>query len=488
MPTGPRAMFREGNASGGGPGPRSLIDRVGPMRNGHPPYVKDEIQARIDNITGAPGPDMPVMLPPGGFPMNGMPPVDMNAMAGMTNPLMLQEMMMSQMALMSQMAGAMGLLNPAMMGGGFPMQQQGVGGEVHGFNAGMNGGSQMGTADPSHRGRGRGRGTPAGRGMGRGRGGQPSSNHHQSQASEISSAADQAPASKPKSTAPAVVAPAPIHATPSVTATSSAGAAATTTTTQPSTRTGFVAPDRPQSPTLCKFGLKCTNPLCRWSHPSPVATPESGVVLSNEACENGKNCKDKDCIKAHVSPAVLNPSGNFYSAQKTSGPFADLLTNHTAVEHHKPAHYAPPSTHAPHPSQSQIPCRFGTACTRPNCMFIHPTRSSGQPCRFGTACTRANCQFQHPEGRVLPSSFHRGLSTSGPIVNVSTPETGSMGGPSPHRSVTFNKGGTSAAEWERKVKEMEEKKSKAEAAVAQAKAQAASGKKDDGSQSVSIAA
>ena len=46
------------------------------------------------------------------FPMNGMPPMDMNAMAaGMTNPLVLQEMMMNQMALMSQMAGALGMMN-----------------------------------------------------------------------------------------------------------------------------------------------------------------------------------------------------------------------------------------------------------------------------------------------------------------------------------------------------------------------------------------
>ncbi len=71
----------------------------------------------------------------------------------------------------------------------------------------------------------------------------------------------------------------------------------------------YAVPERPQSPTLCKFGLKCTNPHCRYSHPSPVATPESGIVLSNDPCEKGKDCKDKDCIKAHVSPAVLNPNG-----------------------------------------------------------------------------------------------------------------------------------------------------------------------------------
>lgn len=70
-------------------------------------------------------------------------------------------------------------------------------------------------------------------------------------------------------------------------------------------RPGFTPPERPQSPSLCKFGLKCTNALCRYSHPSPVATPESGMVLSKEFCENGVKCSDKDCIKGHVSPAAV---------------------------------------------------------------------------------------------------------------------------------------------------------------------------------------
>lgn len=91
---------------------------------------------------------------------------------------------------------------------------------------------------------------------------------------------------------------------------------------------------------------------------------------------------------------------------------------------------------------------------------------------------------------MLPSTFHRGLSMNAPIVNVPTPETGSMGAPSPHKSITFNKaaGGDSAAELEKKLKEMEEKKSQAEKAVAQAEAAAAAGKKDDTSKPVAISA
>ena len=162
---------------------------------------------------------------------------------------------------------------------------------------GMNGGMGQGGADGAGRGRGRGRGGPI-RGAGRGRGGHSGQHTTESQSEGAPTPTPSAPVSHPAApiqaskSAPAVVAPTPI--TPS--------------TSTGSTRAGFVAPERPQSPTLCKFGLKCTNPVCRYSHPSPVATAESGVVLSNDPCEKGKNCKDKDCVKGHVSPAVLNPN------------------------------------------------------------------------------------------------------------------------------------------------------------------------------------
>ncbi|KAL4248294.1 hypothetical protein ABKN59_006681 [Abortiporus biennis] len=457
VPTGPRAMFRgEGGSSGTGGGSRSLLERVGgTARNGgpHQPFVKDDIQARIDNITNAngPTPEMAMMMagnPPPGFPMG----MDMNAMAaGITNPLMLQEMMMNQMALMTQMAGAMGILNPAMMGapppGGFPMVPPGVqpGGDMSQFG-GM-GGHQDG------RGRGRGRGGSIGRGgAGRGR---PSNGHQQSLAATQPEAngsvlTSNEPAPSP---APTVVAPTP---QPAVSTPLTASAPAF----QPA-KPSFVAPERPQSPTLCKFGLKCTNPLCRYSHPSPVATAESGVVLSNDPCEAGKNCKDKDCIKAHVSPSVLNPNA--------------------VAEHQKSSHFTPPPQQFSQLSQHNVPCRFAAACTRPGCPFLHPpshpSNQAQTPCRFAAACTRANCPYMHPEGRVLPSTFHRGLSSNSPIVSVSAPETGSMG-VSHHRSVTFNRTASSgtAKELQDKVKELEEKKSKAEAAMAQAKAKAAADK------------
>lgn len=105
-----------------------------------------------------------------------------------------------------------------------------------------------------------------------------------------------------------------------------------------------------------------------------------------------------------------------------------------------------------------------------------PHNVASIPCKFGTACTRSNCPYQHPEGRVLPSSFHRGLSATGPIEKVPTPQTGSIGSASYNKSVTFNKS-QSAAELEKKLKDMEEKKNAAEKAVARAEAAVAS-KKD----------
>ncbi|KAK2463131.1 hypothetical protein APHAL10511_004786 [Amanita phalloides] len=444
LPTGPRAMQRDSVVVPQS-NSRSLLDRVGPVgtRNtggSGKNHKHDEIQARIDNIVNnAPESNM---VMGGGFPMNG---IDMNPMAAanMGNPLLLQEMMMNQMALMAQMASSMGMLNPAtgqFVTPGFPMpgvmpQDMGM------FPGGMNNTMQapMGMVN------GRGRGGGRGRGSGRGRGGSvPAPGPTTPQASEI--LVQEVPAT------PVIAAPTPTPATPAAPLPSVAPVNPAT----PQLRIPYAVPERPQSPTLCKFGLKCTNAHCRYSHPSPVATAESGVVLSNEACEKGKECKDKDCIKAHVSPAVLNSI-----VEQPHAP----TPSHTAPAHPSPVH-----------------CRFGTACTRPNCAFTHPPRSTQftQPCKFGSACTRAACAYQHPEGRILPSTFHRGLSTSAPIVTVSTPETGSMGGHSPHKSVTFNTAGPGAGvkeKLEQQMREIQERKNEAEKAVREAEAAAAK-KKD----------
>ena len=88
---------------------------------------------------------------------------------------------------------------------------------------------------------------------------------------------------------------------------------------------------------------------------------------------------------------------------------------------------------------------------------------------------------------MLPTAFHRGLATTGGMSNVPAHETGSIGAPRHHKSVTFKRPDgtpTTAAELEKKVKEMEERKSEAQKAIAQAQ----SGKKDEPSATVPISA
>ena len=64
------------------------------------------------------------------------------------------------------------------------------------------------------------------------------------------------------------------------------------------------------------------------------------------------------------------------------------------------------------------------------------------------------------------------------MVSVPTPESGSMGGPSPHRSMTFNNPNLSMKErLEKQMKEIEAKKSQVEKAVKEAEA-AANSKKE----------
>lgn len=259
---------------------------------------------------------------PHGHPQQMM----MNQMMGGVNPMMFQEMMANQMAIMSQMAANMG-----MMQGGPPMM--GPGGPGFGFPNGHGQG-------PNINGRGGGRG---GRGGGRGgnMGDRPPVGPPQQQQQPFQQQPPQqiaAPQARPPPPPPA-----PLN-----------------------------VPTRPQSPTLCKFGMKCSNAACRYSHPSA----EGGLVLSSEYCEKGLECKDADCTKGHPSPAAVNG----VPAQ----------------------HQAPPATRTSAPAGG-IPCKFGAGCTRPGCTFVHPQKS-GKPCRFGTGCTRADCSFDHPPGRVLPGA------------------------------------------------------------------------------------
>ncbi|KAF7362224.1 hypothetical protein MVEN_00568600 [Mycena venus] len=456
VPTGPRAMLRDGPSN-----PRSLLDRVGgpggaPMRNN---FGQDDIQSRIDNIVNNPTPEQQqAMMMNAGFPM-GMDMMN----PGMANPIMLQEMMMNQMALMAQMASTMGIINPATGQFGGPAFG-GMPGDMSMYPGGMDGFQGPMGGNGNHSGRGRGNARGRGIGRGNGRGGPPGPAPPKA-APDAASAAS--PVSGPSAAIP-IVAPTPAPAAPNPVPAATGGL------------TGFVLPERPQSPTLCKFGLKCTNAHCRYSHASPVATPESGVVLSNEA-------------------SVLNPQGRFdISSFFTFSPVFSFQLPPSPPP--APAHHQPPPAHHQAPAAG-VPCRYGVGCTRAGCTFTHPPGHPSnatsnprfaQPCHFGAGCTRADCHFQHPEGRVLPTTFHRGLSTSAPLVSVPNPETGSMGAASHHRSVTFNQssGGNASVKekLEKQMKEIEEKKSQAEKAVKAAEEAAANAKKEKDVKAVTISA
>lgn len=250
---------------------RSLLDRVEPREpRRHGGF--DHVQAQIDSVTrgGHHGGGGRMMGRGGGMGMNGhhhqqqqqqQQQMMMNQMMGGVNPMMFQEIMANQMALMSQMAAGMGMIQggPPMMAPGGP---GGPGGPGFGFPNGHGQG-------PNTNGRGRGRGGRGGH-MGDRQQGGPQQGPSQLQQSPH----------QPQQTQP-VVSPQPRPPQPAV---------------------PLNVPTRPQSPTLCKFGIKCTNAGCRYSHPSA----EGGLVLSSEYCEKGLECKDADCTKGHPSPAAVN--------------------------------------------------------------------------------------------------------------------------------------------------------------------------------------
>lgn len=62
---------------------------------------------------------------------------------------------------------------------------------------------------------------------------------------------------------------------------------------QPKPQKAVPLPTKPEQEQICKHATECSKPPCPYSHPSPVATKESGLVLSSEACEKQLDCQDK---------------------------------------------------------------------------------------------------------------------------------------------------------------------------------------------------
>lgn len=296
-PTGPRAMAerhdRHAPSPGANQGGRSLIDRVGGharrgnFNGGHGGLSHaqvSQIQAKIDGITGS-QPNAMINLPQVAMPMNP-PPMNFT----------MQEMMLMNWDMMRQMANTLGMLAPNAMGSVPPMGAFGMPQQVPGFVPPMGIPPQQGHGMMNRGSPNRGGGQMGGRGRGHSKpSGAPA------QDSLATSTPSVAPGVPPAAAPPSAPPAQPISQQP-----------ARTPAQESAPTANYNLPLRPGTPSLCKYGLKCTNAQCRFSHPSPVATVESGVVLSTEFCTQGKDCKNKHCTLGHVSPSVITSKLRYY--------------------------------------------------------------------------------------------------------------------------------------------------------------------------------
>lgn len=201
-------------------------------------------------------------------------------------------------------------------------------------------------------------------------------------------------------------------------------------------------PWEPSKEESCRFGLRCTNPMCAYSHSTPVLanSPKEGdaLMLSTEHCPAGPKCRNRECTLSHCSPAVSVLASRAQAAARAQMARARLI-----------AATGPSSA-----GSAPRPCRFQQACTNAQCTFTHfdasgtptppparlasaledaaaarpaPTSAPSQPagserpqpaidldkplddaasvtkpCRYGINCTRAGCFFTHPPQRVVP--------------------------------------------------------------------------------------
>ncbi|ORY05761.1 hypothetical protein K493DRAFT_33452 [Basidiobolus meristosporus CBS 931.73] len=156
----------------------------------------------------------------------------------------------------------------------------------------------------------------------------------------------------------------------------------------------------------CKFGAKCTNPECKFSHPSPAAIAAGAKSEKAERCRYYPNCKNAHCTYSHVDEPQPN-YGESLAPESAPVPNPSYVRK-VPVQCRDGSNCTRPGCHFLHPGETApeqptnkvpIQCRDGAECKRPGCHFLHPGEEmtpNAIPCRFGVYCKRPDCKFSHP--------------------------------------------------------------------------------------------